>query len=110
MNKSTCIKKRYILGCVIGGAAAVYGLIAMAAGRTFLPGLSGGELALGGRGGLVLAVAYLSGGIFLIFRLALEKHKKMRQWRHVFYAAENFLLLTFIAALIYVLVGVDAAQ
>ncbi len=102
--------KEYILGWTLGAAAAAYGLIAMLTGRAFIPGLHGGDLTLGGRGGTSLALAYMSGGVFLLIRFVLEKRAKNRPGQTALYMAENMLLLVFIAALVYMLVRIDPVQ
>ncbi len=102
--------KEYILGWTLGVAATVYGLIAMLTGRAFIPGLHGGDLTLGGRGGTALALAYMSGGVFLLLRLVLEKKTKSRSAQTALYMAQNMLLLVFIASLVYILVRIDPVQ
>jgi len=102
--------KHYILGWTLGLTASVYGLAALLAGRAFFPGLHGPNLTVDGRGGLVMAVTYLSGGLFLLFRLVVEKRVETRTWRTVTYVAENILLLALIASMIYVLIKVETVQ
>lgn len=102
--------KRYILGWLLGPLSAVYGVLAMITGRVFLPGLHGDGFMLCGAGAPVLASAYISGGLFLFLRLALEREERSGPYRSLIYAAENVLLLAFICALVYVLVSVDTVQ
>ena len=102
--------KEYILGWTIGTAAGIYGLLALAIGRTFLPGLHGDRMTMGGRTGRVLALAYLSGGLFLLLRHVLEKRLKGEKRQLAAYWAENLCLALFIFAVIYVLLTVDTVK
>jgi len=101
--------KRYVLGLAVGPAAALYGVAALLVGRTFLPGLHGDSHTVAGASGRALAGGYLLGGAYLFVRFYLEK--RLAAKRHAgFYALENLLLAGFVAALVYVLLHVGAAQ
>ncbi len=103
--------KKYIIGWGLGPMAAVYGLISLLVGRAFLPGLHGDNITLGGRGGAVLSLAYISGGVFLFLRLVIDKRQKSNAWQNILlYMVQNILLIVFIASLIYVLLRVDTVQ
>ena len=102
--------KRYVVGLGAGTVAALYGIVAMLMGRTFLPGLTGTSHTVKNRSGLALAVGYLLGGLYLLLRLYLEKRMDPATRRSRLYWTENVLLAGLTAALIYVLLNVGAVQ
>lgn len=102
--------KEYILGWTVGIAASIYGLLALLIGKTYLPGMHGDRMTMGGRSGYVLALAYLSGGIFLLIRHVLEERLKAEKAQFTAYWAENLCLALFIFAVVYVLLTVDTVQ
>jgi hypothetical protein len=96
----------YVVGLGLGGVAAFYGLVALAMGRTFLPGLHGNGHTVGGTSGRALAGSYLIGGLYLIIRLYLERRMEPGPSKSLLYLAQCLLLAGFIASLIYVLLHV----
>ena len=100
---------RYVLGLGVGTAASLYGIIALAMGRTFLPGRHAHEVLVGGRSGFALALAYLLGGVYLLVRHFLEGAVRSGKTRARLRALENALLVGFIGALVYVLLHVGEA-
>jgi len=102
--------KRYVVGLVIGPAAALYGVVALLMGKTFLPGVPGSQHALTGPSGRALAAGYLLGGSYLLVRFSIEKARPLPSGRPPLYALQNILLVGFIACLVYVLLHVGAAQ
>ena len=101
--------KTYVLGWAVGVPATLYGIVALAMGRTFLPGRHAHELLVRGRSGLALAAAYTLGGAYLLVRCLLEGRVRSEKARTRLYALENGILLGFLAALIYVLLHVGEA-
>ena len=102
--------KTYVVGLGLGTAAAVYGVVALVMGRTFLPGLKGGAHTVADRGGLALAGGYLLGGVYLLLRYHVEKRVGSAGARSPLYWLQNLLLIGFIAALIYVLMHVGTVH
>jgi len=102
--------KQYVIGLGVGIICTVYGLIALVVGKTFLPSLNRNNHMLRNRAGVALAVAYLTGGLFLIARLHLEKKTHIPRARANLYLLENALLIGFIGTLVYVLFHMGAAQ
>ncbi len=98
--------KEYGIGLGLGPMCALYGLIALLGGRTFLPGLRGGKMTVTGPNGLGLAAAYVAGGLFLICRFFVHRRCRTRFARGQIYLLENLLLIVVIAALVYVLLKV----
>ena len=96
----------YVVGLGLGGVAALYGLVALAVGRTFLPGLHGNGYTVGGTSGQALAGSYLIGGLYLVIRLYLEDRIESASGKSLLYLAQCLLLAGFIASLIYVLLHV----
>jgi hypothetical protein len=102
--------RQYVLGLGVGGAAALYGLVALLMGRTFLPGLTAPGHMATGRSGLAMALAYLLGGLYLLVRLFLEARARTNETRARLYALEIPILAGFIAATVYVLMHMGAVQ
>lgn len=98
--------REYGLGLGLGGVLMLYGLIALAVGRTFLPGLHGNDHTIGGASGQALAGSYLIGGAYLFIRLFLEDRTGSEAARALLYALECLLLVGLIGSLIYVLLHV----
>jgi len=104
------VLKQYVIGLGIGSVAALYGLVALAVGRTFLPGLQGNGHTVAGASGRALAGAYLLGGLYLLLRLFIEPRTARDRPNALLYGLENLVLVGFIAALIYVLMHVGAVE
>ena len=98
--------REYVLGLGVGTAAALYGIVAMVMGRTFLPSLHGTSHMVKNLSGLALAAAYLLGGLYLLLRLFLEKRMAPDLARRRLYVLENVILVGLIGALVYVLLHV----
>ncbi|MFW6457329.1 MAG: hypothetical protein ACOC0A_03460 [Planctomycetota bacterium] len=98
--------REYGLGIGLGGLMALYGLIALVMGRTFLPSLHGNGHTIAGTSGQALAGAYLAGGVYLLLRLHMERNAKSDFSQRLIYWAECLLLLGLIALLVYVLLHV----
>jgi hypothetical protein len=97
---------KYAMGLGLGGVATLYGLVALAVGRTFLPGVHGNGYTVGGTSGQALAGSYVIGGLYLIVRLYLEHRIDSDTGNSLLYALQCLLLAGFIASLIYVLLHV----
>jgi Mg/Co/Ni transporter MgtE len=95
--------KEYVVGLGLGAALAVYGLIAFWTKHTFLPGLKGGNLTVSGLHGAGLAAAYVSGGLYLVCRLFVQRRCRSAAAQGQVYLIENVLLVVLIASLAYVL-------
>lgn len=93
----------YVLGLGLGSASALYGVLALLMGRTFLPGYHADALLVKGGSALALALAYLTGGVYLLLRLFVERKAPAFTARKQVYLAQNVLLGIFIAALAYTL-------
>ena len=104
------VLKRYVIGLGLGSIAAIYGLVALAVGRTFLPGLQGNGHTVAGASGRALAAGYLLGGLYLLLRLFVEPRAGKDRPHALLYVLENLVLVGFIAALIYVLMHVGAVE
>ena len=98
--------KQYIIGLGIGATAALYGLVAMVMGKTFLPSLHGGSHTVRNFSGTVLAAVYLLGGAYLLMRYFLEKRMPPEEAHERLYIWEDLVLVGLIAAMIYVLLHV----
>lgn len=99
-----------MLGLGVGAAASVYGVVALLMGRTFLPGLAGGNHTVRNRSGQALAAAYLLGGLYLVLRLYLERRMGRPKRRSWLYWVQSAILAGFIGALVYVLLNVGSVQ
>jgi hypothetical protein len=95
--------KEYGLGLGLGGACALYGLVALWLGHTYLPGLKGGNHTVAGKDGAVLAAAFIAGGLYLIARLFVHRRCHSEGRRAQVYLVEVVLLGGLIASLVYVL-------
>jgi len=95
--------RQYIIGLGVGGVSCVYGLIALWTRHTFLPGLKGGNATVSGAHGAGLAIAYTTGGLYLLCRFFLHRRFRSAALRAQLYLIENVLLLVLIASLGYVL-------
>jgi len=104
------VLREYVLGLGVGVLAALYGMVAMVMGRTFLPGYNAQGHMIAGASGTALAAAYLLGGIYLVLRLFVEPRTGSDGPRTRLYILQMPLLLGFIVALIYVLIHVGAVQ
>ncbi len=93
----------YVLGFGLGSAATLYGVLALLMGRTFLPGYHAAALLVKGGSALALALAYLTGGVYLLLRLFVERKAPAFTARSQVHLAQNALLGVFIAALAYTL-------
>jgi len=102
--------KQYVLGLGIGSVAAFYGVVALAMGETFLPGLKAQGHMVTGRSSTAMALAYVLGGVYLVLRLFVEPRLGSEGARGRLYATQLPLLVGFIIALIYVLMHVGAVQ
>ncbi len=98
--------KRYGLGAGAGTVLALYGLVALLIGQTFLPGLEGEGWTIGGKSGQALAGAYLGGGVYLALRLYVDKRVESKSARTFLYACQCLLLVGLIGLLVYVLLHV----
>jgi len=101
---------RHVVGLGLGGVCAVYGVIALLMGRTFLPGLRKDTLLIGNRSGLALAASYLLGGMFLILRFYPRAGAAPARSTPWLYWAQNLLLTGLLGALVYVLVRVGTLE
>jgi hypothetical protein len=99
-----------LAGYVAGPLLAVYGLWALAARRTFLPGQTGGTHFVQGRSGQALAAAYFCLGLFLVLRLAAEPRVRTDAARRRLMKVQSVLLGILIAALIFVLVSIGEVK
>ena len=102
--------RRYVLGLGFGMVVALYGIVAMLMGETFLPGLKGNGHTIKNRSGVALAAAYVLGGAYLLLRLYIEKRMRLANGPRWLYWVENLILAGFIATLVYVLLRVGAVQ
>jgi hypothetical protein len=101
--------RQYVVGLGLGLVSAVYGLIALVMRNSFLPGLKGGSHTVKGPHAVAVAIVYLAGGLFLVFRFFLDPRCRARHTRAEVYLAENVLLILLIAAAVYVLLSVGTA-
>ncbi len=101
--------RQYVIGLGLGLVSAVYGIIALLTRNSFLPGLKGGSHTVKGPHGVAVAIVYLAGGLFLIFRFFVDPRCHARHSRAEVYLAENLLLILLIAAAVYVLLSVGTA-
>lgn len=95
-----------LLWTLVGAGAAAYGIVALATGRTFLPGYHASRLLIGGHTGAALALGYLSGGLYMVVRHYLEGMVSSPEGRSHLYLIEKALLVAFIASLVYSLLHV----
>ncbi|NLW50884.1 MAG: hypothetical protein GXY85_08610, partial [Candidatus Brocadiaceae bacterium] len=95
--------RQYVIGLGVGTVSALYGLIALWWGHTFLPGLKGGTATVTGAHGAGLALGYTAGGLYLFCRFFLHGRLRSEGRRAQIYLVENVLLLVLIASLSYVL-------
>lgn len=100
----------YVFGTGVGSVLLTYGAIALVRDKTFLPGQAGGDHFIQGRSGIMLALAYACGGLFLLVRLVLEKFWRGAAARERICVVENALLIVLIGSLIYVLVNVGEVK
>ena len=106
-------RRDYALGLGVGPVLALYGLLAMLAGKAFLPGshsMGGGGHTVTGSNAFPLAAAYLCGGLYLIARFYLDRIFNSAEAHSRIYVLQIALIGAFIASLIYVLVHVGAVQ
>jgi hypothetical protein len=99
-----------VFGLGLGVLAALYGLVAFAMGRTFLPGLPGEAHTVTGPGATALAGGYLAGGLYLLCRFFLQERLPPRDSRPSLYVLQNVLLAGFIACLVYLLVNMGEVR
>jgi len=101
--------KEYGLGLVVAAAGVFYGAYSLMVGHSYLPGVRGGTSQVSGMHGRGVGLAYLVGGLFLFFRLFLEKRCRREFTRDQVYFLQNLLLIVLIAVLVYVLLNVGTA-
>jgi len=102
--------KEFGIGLGLGCGAFGYAIVALATGRTFLPGLPGNTHTVGGPSGTALAFAYLLGGAYLFARHFLQRRLSPGGPTAALYALQNALLAGFIGSLIYVLLYVERVE
>jgi FtsH-binding integral membrane protein len=95
--------KQNVLGLGLGTAAFMYGLIALAMGRAFVPGFSLRDSLLTGDAALAMALAFISGGAYLFLRFFLERRLRKPSTRAQVYMVQVALLVGFIGSLLFVL-------
>lgn len=100
---------KYLLGPLVGPASAIYGIYALLSRQAAMLGLHGENSTVTGLHAIVVAVAYLAGGVYLTLRFSVHPRTTTRSGQNVLYLAENCLLLVLIAALGYVLLKVGTA-
>ena len=104
------VLRQYVLGLGVGTLAAVYGVVALLMGSTFLPGLRAQGHLITGRSGAALGAAYLLGGVYLLLRMFVEPRVRSDSSRGHLYVVQIPVLAGFIVALVYVLMHVGAVQ
>jgi len=100
--------RAYVVGLGLGVLAAVYGVVALIAGKTFLPGYQVHSLLITGRPGRALALAYLAGGLYLLLRHYAEDRIRSEKLVRRAYSLQNGLLALLIACMVYALLHVGS--
>ena len=100
--------RHYVAGLGLGVAVMCYGLLALVTRHAFLPGLIGGNSTVSGSRGTGLALAYMSGGLYLVLRLFAQPRAKSAPAAGLLHHAQNAVLLVLIGSLLYVLWQVGA--
>ncbi|MHC4592023.1 MAG: hypothetical protein ACYS8L_04920 [Planctomycetota bacterium] len=95
--------KEYVIGLGLGGASAIYGVVAFWVRHAYLPGIKGGNNGVTGLHGAAAAAGYLAGGLYLVCRHFLHRRCRSASRRGQMCLIENVLLMVLIAAVVYVL-------
>jgi hypothetical protein len=95
--------KQYVVGLGLGGLSALYGVVALLTGRTYMPGFTARDAVLRGAPADAMALAFLCGGGYLFLRFFLERRLHKSASRAQIYMVQVALLMAFIGSLLFVL-------
>ena len=86
--------KEYVLGLAAGSAGAIYGIVAIIVGRTYLPShwRGGGGRMVTGPAGFALALAYVAGGLYLVVHFFVDRRVHSVQAHNTLYVLRMALL------------------